>query len=119
MALKTLRVFHVYEVVETLDRVIEKLADIFYTNRYLFQNIKSWAVAGIKFWLFVHYYACGWVWIYTDKQREGLPTIEFSDDTQMAIYVNSFYLVTTTISTVGYGDFKGFVDDGGLWITEM
>ena len=36
MLLKTLRLFHVYEVVQTLRRVMTLLADIFYLHRYLF-----------------------------------------------------------------------------------
>ena len=63
MLLKTLRLFHVYEVVQTLNRLLEKLADIFYLHRYLFKNLLSWAVAGGKFLLFVHYYACGWIYM--------------------------------------------------------
>ena len=27
--------------------------------------------------------------------------------------------MTTTISTIGYGDYKGFVDDNGTWAMEM
>ena len=27
--------------------------------------------------------------------------------------------MTTTLSTVGYGDYKGFIDDSGNWTTEM
>ena len=37
----------------------------------------------------------------------------------LAVYVDSFYLVTSTISTVGFGDFKGFNDKDGGWFTEM
>lgn len=35
------------------------------------------------------------------------------------VYFESFYLITTTISTVGYGDFKGFVDTEPVWLAEM
>ena len=28
-------------------------------------------------------------------------------------------MMTTTITTVGYGDFKGYYDDSGDWATEM
>ena len=34
-------------------------------------------------------------------------------------YTESIYLVTTTISLVGYGDFKAFNDDSGEWLFEM
>lgn len=33
--------------------------------------------------------------------------------------MESFYLITSTISTVGYGDLKGYNDNGGSWIPEM
>lgn len=35
------------------------------------------------------------------------------------MYAQSFYLMTTTISTVGYGDIKAFNDNSGDWATEM
>lgn len=35
------------------------------------------------------------------------------------MYVESLYTITTTISTVGYGDYKGFYDDQGHWTVEM
>ena len=35
------------------------------------------------------------------------------------MYVDSVYLMTTTISTVGYGDFKGFIGDTGDYEQEM
>lgn len=37
----------------------------------------------------------------------------------ISTYFESFYLMTTTISTVGYGDFKGFVDSEPVWAAEM
>lgn len=35
------------------------------------------------------------------------------------LYVDGLYLMTTTITTVGYGDFKGFNDTDGEWVKEM
>ena len=35
------------------------------------------------------------------------------------LYVDGLYLMTTTITTVGYGDFKGFNDTDGAWTREM
>lgn len=37
----------------------------------------------------------------------------------MAKYVESLYLMTTTISTVGYGDYKAFWDTEPNWGLEM
>lgn len=35
------------------------------------------------------------------------------------MYVDGLYLMTTTITTVGYGDYKGFNNTDGEWIREM
>ena len=37
----------------------------------------------------------------------------------LGIYFESIYLMTASISTVGYGDYKGFIDDSGDWVIEM
>ena len=68
MALKTLRLFHIHEVTETLGRLVNKLADIFYLRRYLFFNLLKWILAGMKFVLSVHYFACGWIMIQGRKK---------------------------------------------------
>ena len=44
--------------------------------------------------------------------------VAFSENEMMSDYTESVYFITTTISTVGYGDFKGFVDGTGDWALE-
>ena len=75
--------------------------------------------AALEFILSIHYLACGWIYIYSTKKLYDRLTIEFSDDTQLAIYVDSIYAMTTTITTVGYGDFKGHIGDTGDYAHEM
>ena len=79
-------------------------------------NILSWAINIMKFLLVVHYYSCGWLWLQENKSNNGLSTVGFSDDTSLAKYVDSLYLVTTTITTVGYGDFKAVNSDEAVWM---
>ena len=119
MGLKTLRLFHADEVLDVLKRIMDILSNIFYLHRYLFSNLYTWIVAGMKFLLFIHYYACFWVYVVYLKKEAGLPHVEFVNDTMLGQYVDSFYLMTTTITTVGYGDYKGFVDTDGGWLVEM
>ena len=38
---------------------------------------------------------------------------------KLSIYADSFYLITTTVSTVGYGDFKAYLDSNGVYTAEM
>ena len=61
MIMKTLRLFHFYEVIESLTRAFEALADYFYLHRYLILKFLRWIVAATKFLLANHYFTCGWV----------------------------------------------------------
>ena len=58
--------------------------------------------------------------IHSHKLHKGMKTFEFTGDGEILNeYVDSLYTITTTISTVGYGDFKGFVDTDPVWSYEM
>ena len=119
-AVKLLRLWHAGAVGDTVRRLMDLLADIFYLKRYVFDNLHRWLLAGLKFLLAVHYFACGWILIHRAKDQMGLPIVEEDEEIGMdAMYVNSFYLMTTTITTVGYGDYKGFTDTDGEWYREM
>ncbi len=61
----------------------------------------------------IHYFACGWILIYNLKQKEELTTSEFNEVRPFFIYIESFYLMTTTITTVGYGDYTVFDSSHG------
>ena len=117
--IKILRFIHIYSVLQSLRYLVDELGEIFYLHRYMFVNLLSWTCAGLKFMLSVHYLSCGWIYIEIAKAEKGLPRVEFSSDTDFAIYVDSFYLMTTTISKVGYGDFKGFIGVTGDYEQEM
>ena len=67
----------------------------------------------------MHYFACGWLWLTDEKKLEGLAYVDWSEDTMAAKYVDSVYLVTTTITTVGYGDFKAYNSEDPDWAIEM
>lgn len=120
MALKTFRLFHVLVVIKTIDRLMQKLADVFYLHRYMFMNLLSWFKATLKFLLFVHYYACGWLLLQHFKDRANIPTVlNLHQKSPMELYVDSVYLITTTISTVGFGDFKARNSEETDWAYEM
>ena len=83
-------------------------------------NFLSWTLAGLKFLLALHYFACGWIWIYKYKLKEAWDVTLFSDPNErLSIYVDSFYLMIATVSTVGYGDFKAYIDSDGVYTAEM
>ena len=120
MALKTLRILHAREVTDTLRRIMSMLSEVFYMRRYFFENLGSWILAAAKFLMAIHYFACGWILIHEWKKLNGLVYVQFQEEDSISgAYFEAIYLTTTTISTVGYGDIKGFVDTEGVWEIEM
>ena len=55
------------------------------------------------------------------KDIRGLDHHEFVEKRDIYRYFESVYFITTTISTVGYGDVDGFIDEAkpGSWTQEM
>ena len=47
MGLKTLRLFHFFDVISSLTRFMNYMANIFYLHRYMFVNLLSWFKSGL------------------------------------------------------------------------
>lgn len=84
-------------------------------------NLHSWVVAAVKLIIVIHLFSCGWIYISLTKTHQGITHfVEFTDSGNMiSVYFQSLYAICTTISTVGYGDYKGFVDNEEEWTAEM
>ena len=119
MALKILRLAHFDEVQDAFKRLFNKLGDIFILKRYMFNNLLSWFLTSLNFVISVHYFACGWVIIERIKDLNGVKRLDFVEESLVAQYFESFYLITTTITTVGYGDYKAYNSDEPVWAVEM
>ena len=98
---------------------MESLEEVFYMKRYLFENLSRWILAAMKLILTIHYFSCGWILIRYYKRMEGYNTVDFDEEKIINNYAESVYFMSTTISTIGYGDFKGFIDTSGSWAVEM
>jgi len=119
---KTLRLHHFGKVSDFVDRFFEILSSYFYMHRLLMSNLNGWIRQGVMFVLSVHYFACGFLLIISIKKMQGIDkVVDFQPaaDTFFEQYFSAWYLTTTTITTIGYGDYKGFVDVGGDWTAEM
>ena len=90
-------------------------------SKYMFDNILSWTLAGTTLFITIHLFACIWVKLHFIKLAYGVETIEFEETGRAAQYFESLYLMTTTISTVGYGNayYHGYFDNTGSWAAEM
>lgn len=116
-----LRLYNVKRVATSLYIIFEDLQEVFYTYRYSLSNICQWTISALYLVGFIHYFACGWIYVANRKKMIGYGHFhEFSDWESFFIrYAESWYTMTTTISTVGYGDYKGYYDDDGHWAVEM
>lgn len=120
MYLKLLRFLHIATATAIFKRLMDTLGDIFFMQRYKFENILSWTLASVKLILSIHIFTCGWIKIATNKAYNGAEdNIEFHGSDHWSQYAESFYFMTTTITTVGYGDLKAFYTTDGSWGVEM
>ena len=120
--LKNLRFLYVGRVTGMLRNLKNILGEIFVTKRFMFENILGWLLAACYLIFSIHLFACGWVICYHEKAKYGLTTVTFNETTDMRIFIESIYLMTTTISKVGYGtggEYYAFIDDSGDWAMEM
>lgn len=85
----------------------------------MIDNMYSWIIAAITGTLFMHVFACGWLTINETKKANGQEAWNDHSESNFELYIFSLYFITTTISTVGYGDYKGFIDNGGTWAAEQ
>ena len=84
----------------------------------MFENLQKWTLTGIKFFLAIHYGACGWILILRIKKQKGYETMPFKRDYDFSDYVDSAHFMTTIVGG-GYADFQGFADNSGNWLPEM
>lgn len=119
LGLKLVRIAHVYKVKMTLTHLVDKLSDVLHWKKYVFDNLLKWSKTLFSLLIAMHYLACAWVFIQMQKRIKGEVYHEFSYDKDIYNYSESIYFITTTITTVGYGDIKGFFNTSGSWTIEM
>jgi len=121
LGMKLIRITHGIKVKTTLTYLLDKLSGFLHWKKYQLENILKWSKALYTFLLGLNILACGWVLIHTVKISNGdVDYYEFKhDESDIKRYFEALYLVTSTISTVGYGDIKGFMSNDGVWLTEL
>ena len=108
------------KVSHTFFDLFDKLGNRYFSHRITITNVMNWLFASLKLILFMHNFACYWILIAVMKLRRNQEAVNFTDpDRHFWVYVESWYTMTATISTVGYGDFKAYVNSDPLWEIEM
>ena len=103
------RIFDVTKTAQTL------IARRFYMKRHLINNIFLWTRTLIQLYMLIHLFACIIIYERQLHYKENLDKwmtdrdIEISEIDPMRmthLYVEMVYFVTTTLTTVGYGDYS-------------
>ena len=57
---------------------------------------------------FIHLLACGWIYLGTveNQDRSSWYTPDFQDRSKTTQYLQAYYFMVTTMTTVGYGDME-------------
>lgn len=112
--LKMLRLYHARQAYGAVSEIIKFLLQKAGLNKGSVEKLLN--ILNLLIYLFsaIHILCC--IWIYVGKITECSwinycaknSQIEFDYQDAYPIYVMSFYWVITTLTTVGYGDFKGY-----------
>ena len=108
------------KVGRALTEIFDFLGNRYFSHRVMITNVMNWLFASIKLVLCMHNFACYWILIAVMKRRSDQEALEFTDnDNHFWTYVDAWYTMTATISTVGYGDFKAYNHTDPIWSIEM
>lgn len=85
------------------------LKQAFVKDTFVVQLIMSYTKAGAAFILMVHISTCAWLWVgnIPDEWMDHLSDQSKREDLR-SLYVASMYFITTTMTTIGYGDISAF-----------
>ena len=113
------------KVAETFAMTVGALKDFFYMHRTLINGIHRMVHVILKTGLISHIMVCIWLRLslYFDEQYflesensyDNLDIIELESKI-MIYYTTQLYFIVTTVTTVGYGDYKPFTSVGRLYI---
>lgn len=103
---KLFKLLMLSRISQSLSYVGDLLSDRFVTKKIKVENIMGYVRAAGSFSIMIHIFSCAWIYI-------GALDDQWMDDEEKlfedkpSTYVNSIYFITTTMTSVGYGDISG------------
>ena len=103
---KLFKLLMLSRISQSLSYVGDLLSDRFVTKKIKVENIMGYVRAAGSFCIMIHIFSCAWIYI-------GALDDQWMDDEEKlfedkpSTYVNSIYFITTTMTSVGYGDISG------------
>ena len=73
----------------------------------LIENLMGYIRSAGAFCIMIHFFACTWIYVGAMEDQWMSEEEKLFND-KSTTYVNSIYFITTTMTSVGYGDINGF-----------
>ena len=93
-----------------LTYIEELLKDIFVYRKVTLENVTGYIRSCGAFGVLIHMFACAWLFV---GANDWMTEEDLEYDKKSVLYVDALYFVTTTMTSVGYGD----VNAGGYIVS--
>ena len=104
---KLFKILMLSRISQSFTFVGDLLSERFMTKKVQVENAIGFIRAAGSFCIMIHVFSCAWIYVGAlDNQWMGEEEKLFKD--KGTTYVNSIYFITTTMTSVGYGDINGF-----------
>ena len=91
-------------IMQSLDFVESLMKERYVENSFTVENIMGYVRAAGEFVVMIHIFSCTWLFVgqlqWQWFERDGIDY-----DSLVHMYIDGIYFVTTTMTSVGYGDF--------------
>lgn len=115
MFMKIFRLLKAGAIKRSLEFILNKVSEIFIRKNQMLTQLLSLIMTGVSFVLSMHFFTCGWILM--EYRHDGI--IFDANNSEIVNYVSAAYFMTTTISTVGYGDISAKMNNEEIWAVEM
>ena len=118
------RYVHFWSLLAFINFYLNKVFNKFGMNKQLIERVFYFITLIFNLIFIIHLLACFWIlvgfstsgsWMYqkqmfADEDSKGSNKPDFDYQDIGAVYIRGVYFIICTLTTVGYGDFKGFTN---------
>ena len=113
---KLFKLLMISRINRSINLIQDQLKEVFVQNKITVENMFGYMKAAFTFLILIHFFACVWLftgaidgeWM-TEEQRNY-------DSAWSELYANAIYFISTTMTSVGYGDINAWTYQDSMMI---